>query len=153
MSLDKVRQVKGERFFRPADLIIYGAIAAAVIILLIVFFAVKKDGGVEGVRIYVRGDAVFEYSFEEDEYKILNSCAEVAEDDKLTVKITVDGGYNVVEIDKAARTAKVTDSDCRSRDCVYSGAIAGINDFIYCMPHHLRILPYGYEGDEKTVIM
>lgn len=153
MSLEKVRQVKGEKPFRPADLIIYCIIAALVIILFIVFFCIRKDAGIEGVRIYVRDQAVFEYSFEEGEYKILNGCAEVNEDGNLIVKITVEEGFNVVEIDKSARSVRVIESDCRSRDCVFSPPVTDGRGFIYCMPHHLRILPFGYEEDGKTVIM
>lgn len=153
MSLKKVRQVKKEKFFRPADLILYGAIIAALAILFTALFWTKKDSSPEGVRIYVRDEIVFEYFFAEDRYEILNGCAEVVAGDALTVEINAEGGYNIVEIDKSARTARVVGADCRSRDCVFSPPVSSVNDFIYCMPHHLRILPFGYEEDGKTVIM
>lgn len=153
MSLGKVREVKKDKFFKPADLIIYGLIAAVLIALFTVFFAVKKNESPDGVRIYVRDEAVFEYDFGKDEYRVLNDCARVSDGEKLTVRITADGGYNVVEIDKSARSARVTESDCPSRDCVYSPPVTGSDGFICCMPHHVRIMPFGYGDDKKTVIM
>ena len=153
MSLEKVRQVRSGRFFRPADLIIFGIIAAAAIALFILFFAIKKDGGLEGVRIFVRDEVVFEYSFESDEYKVFSSCAEVVNGEKLTVNITTEEGGNLVEIDRAARSVRVVSADCRSRDCVYSPPLTGADGFICCMPHHMRILPFGYKDDGKTVII
>lgn len=154
MSLKKVEQVKDEKPFRLADLIIYGVIAAVAAVLFIVLFAVEKNGApLDGVRVYVRDEIVFEYGFDGSGYKILSDCAEVDDGEKLKVKITVDGGYNLIEIDKYARSVSVTESDCRTHDCVYSKAITDGNSVIICLPHHLRIEPYGYKNDGRTVII
>lgn len=153
MSLKKTIQVREAKFFRSADLIVYSVIAAIVVLLFIILFFLKDDGALRGIRIYVRNEIVFEYIFEEDKFLLYQDCVEVEDGEKLIVKVGVFDGYNIVEIDKSARTVRVTDADCRTRECVNTPPITGRGEMIFCSPHRVSIVPYDYEDDGKTVIM
>ena len=152
MSLKKVEQVKKDSPFRLADLIIYGVIAVFVAVLLIVLFVTRAEGELKGVRIYVQYEAVFEYEFKEDRYAVFDDCAEVIDGEIITVKISLNGGYNIVQIDKSTRRVCVSEADCRTRDCVRMPAIVDGSGIIYCSPHRVRIEPYDFRSD-GTVIM
>lgn len=73
-------------------------------------------------------------------------------ENSLKIKITANGGYNVVEINIKERAVKVTEADCGKRDCVYTAAITNSSGMIYCSPHKLRILPYDFEADDNIII-
>ena len=154
MSLKKVEQVKNSKFFRPWDLIIYGLIFAAAIVLILVF-ALTGRGKSEGFIISYRGEKIFSYSFAEDGYEIISPNVEVEEDgeEKLLLVFRTDGGrgYNQIEVDKAAQSVKVTDSDCSAhRDCVYTAALSPQNRApILCTPHALAITPLEAGDDGK----
>lgn len=92
MSLRKVEQVKGDKLFRLADLIIYGVIAALAAALFFALFLTRDGGDLRGIRIYVRDKIVFEYDFEENSYEIKDGCAEITEKsgDVLILKITAE---------------------------------------------------------------
>ena len=152
MSLKKVDEVKVGRFFKLADLIIYGAIAAIVAALFIALFFTRDNGELLGIRIYVRYEAVFEYDFEKDKASVFDGCVDVADGETLVVTISVDGGYNVVRIDKSARSVTVVEADCRTHDCVRTPAIKDNNGIIFCSPHRVRIEPYGSDKDGTFVI-
>lgn len=151
MSLKKVQQVKKDRGFKPADLIVYGLIAALVAALFIAVFATRDTSPLSGVRVYVGAEVVFEYNFSSGEYSAAEGV-EVTHGDVIGVRIEVDGGYNVLEINPSARTAKVTQADCRGQDCVHTPAITDNSGIIYCSPHGVKIVPFGLKGD-NTVIM
>jgi hypothetical protein len=155
MSLKKVEAVKKEKGFKILDLIVYGIILAVVVVLFIVVFATKNTDALSGVRIYSKGEAVFEYSFETFEYKQLSNSVTVETEEAegvLTVKIISSDGYNVVRIDKSGKV-KVTDADCRNKDCTYMPEITDNSGIIYCSPHGLRVVPYDFDADDGTVIM
>ncbi len=154
MSLKKVEQVKGDKLFRLADLIIYGVIAALAAALFFALFLTRDGGDLRGIRIYVRDKIVFEYDFEENSYEIKDGCAEITEKsgDVLILKITAENGYNIVRIDGSARSVSVTEADCRSRDCVHTPPIADNGSIIYCSPHFLLIEPFN-RTEDGTVIM
>lgn len=104
MSLKKVEAVKKEKGFKILDLIVYGIILAIVVVLFIVVFATKNTDALSGVRIYSKGEAVFEYSFETFEYKQLSNSVTVETEEAegvLTVKIISSDGFNVIRIDKS----------------------------------------------------
>ena len=153
MSLKKIEQVKADKGFKIFDVVVYGLIAVLVVALFIAVFVTRDDSPLSGIRVYSKGVAVFEYNFEKDEYKQLSDDVKTEVTDKdgvLTVKITADVGYNVLEIKKSG-SVKVTAADCRSLDCIYSPAIKDNSGIIYCSPHGLRIVPYNYSTDDPNV--
>lgn len=152
MSLKKVQQVKADRGFKIFDLIVYGAIALLVAALFIAVFASRDTSPVEGIRVYAGGTAVFEYDFGKGSYTVLGESVTVTDGEVLTVKIDTAGGCNVLEINKAERTAKMAEADCRGQDCVHTPAIKDNSGIIYCSPHGIKIVPFGHEEDD-TVLM
>lgn len=153
MSLKKIEDVKKDRGFKIWDLIIYGAIIALTAVAFIVVFTSRDTSPLSGIRIYSKGEAVFEYSFESGKYSVLSDSVglEISNGDGvLTVKITSGKEYNTVEISGGA--VKVTDANCRTRDCVYMAAIKDNGGFIYCSPHGLRIVPFDFEDDGKVTV-
>ena len=64
-----------------------------------------------------------------------------------------DGGFNVIYIDKTARTAKIVDANCKGKDCAYFAPIDDNNKIIYCSPHGLRVEPLFRDLDSPNIIM
>ncbi len=155
MSLKKVEQVKVDKGFKIWDLIIYGVIAVTVAVLFIVIFATKDESPLTGVRVFVEGQAVFEYGFDGGAvYSDTVTAENVKEDDNgLTVTVNVADGVNVIYINKSAKTVKVTEADCNGKQCVYFPAIDDNNKIIYCNTHRLRIEPLSRDYDDPNLIM
>lgn len=154
MSLKKVGEVKSDKGFKIWDLLIYGIIIVLAAVIFIVVFLTENNDPLTGVKIFVGSEKVFDYNFEKREYECGKGC-EILRDDQgeLELKITEDGkGYNIVLINKGGYV-DVTDADCRSLDCVYSPKIEKSGDAIYCWPHGLRIIPYGYDSDNGNFNM
>ncbi|MDE6356623.1 MAG: NusG domain II-containing protein [Clostridia bacterium] len=182
MSLKKVTQVKADKGFKIWDLIIYGAVALIIAVIFIAVFVTRDASPLKGVKIYTDEVLVFEYNFTDGEYKnyspqtvviiekplavqsvgshvilhdppvILRLAEESPAENTLKIKVTANGGYNVIEIDKAERSVKITEADCGKRDCVYTAAITDNSGMIYCSPHKLRILPYDFDAGDNIII-
>ncbi len=152
MSLKKVEQVKKDRCFKLADLIIYGVVILLAAALFIAFFAVRDDSPLRGVRIRVDNAAVYEYSFADGSGGALTEDGTVSVEENggiIEVTVRAYGGYNVIVIDVAARTARVREADCPGGDCVYTELnrteISSNNSPpVYCPPHRLVVEPLGY---------
>ena len=153
MSLKKVYELKKDKGFKLFDLIIYGGVVVLAAALLLSVFLTRNDDPLTGVRVYVAGTVVFTYEFD-GELTGRSESVEVAEDGRgITLTVHTDGGYNVIYIDKTARTVKVTDADCRGKQCMYFAAIDDNNGLIYCNPHSLRIEPFYRNLDTPDIIM
>lgn len=153
MSLKKVEEVKKDRGFKPFDLIIYGVVLIIVATLFISIFATRNKDPLTGVKISVAAEVVFEYEFGGEVPKDTDRV-KVEEDDKgITVTVhTDDGGTNTVYIDKTAKTAKMTEANCRGRQCLYFAAIKSNSTVIYCNPHRLKIEPLYRDIDNPNII-
>ncbi len=155
MSLKKVSQVKVDKGFKIWDLIIYGAVLVLVAALFIAVFTTRDTSPLSGVRVSVRDGVladyktVFEYNFN-DAPTFDGETVEVQDKDGvLTVTVHTHGdGINVVVIDKKARTAKVTEANCRSRRCVQTAAIKDNSSDIHCATHGLKVEPFSYNPDD-----
>ncbi len=154
MSLKKVGQVKADRGFKIWDLLVYGIIILIAAVLFVVVFTTRDTSPLTGIRIYSANDVVFEYNFVKSEYTVLDeTCVEVTDDGEEFLLITLrfdGGGYNCVEIDKRG-SVKVTSADCGKKDCTYSPEIKDNSGMIYCLPHRLKILPYGFDVDGGVI--
>ena len=118
MSLRKVAQVKNDKGFKIWDLIIYGAVILLAAALFIAVFATRNTDPLSGVKISVRDGVfsgykvVFEYGFNSEPVYDSEAVEVEVKGDilKVTVK-THGGGFNIIEIDKRARTATLTDAN------------------------------------------
>lgn len=154
MSLKKVTEVKADKGFKIRDLAVYGAVILIIAVIFIAVFVTRDTSPLKGVKIYTDEVLVFEYNFTNGEYKnsSLETVTVTPAENSLKIKITANGGYNVVEINIKERAVKVTEADCGKRDCVYTAAITNSSGMIYCSPHKLRILPYDFEADDNIII-
>lgn len=152
MSLKKVQQVKEDKGFKLFDLIIYGIIAVLIAVLFIAVFVPRDKSAMSGVRVYAGGEVVFEYDFTSKEYKAYGDNVTVTDGEILEVRIEINGGYNLLNIDPLARTAKMAEADCRGQDCVHTPAITDNSGIIYCSPHGVKVVPFDV-GADNTVIM
>lgn len=155
MSLKKVKSVKDDKGFKIWDILVYGLVVALIAALFTVIFFTSDTSPLTGIRIYTTGAAVFEYNFEKSEYKQLseNVTFEITDSDGiLTVKISDGDGFNTVRIDKSGKV-KVVDADCHNKDCMYLPEITNNSKSIICIPHGLRIVPYGFEEDDGNIII
>ncbi len=154
MSLKKVAQVKNDKGFKIWDLIIYGAVILLAAALFIAVFATRNTDPLSGVKISVRDGVfsgykvVFEYGFNSEPVYDSEAVEVEVKGDilKVTVK-THGGGFNIIEINKRARTATVTDANCKSRRCVYTPTIKDNNRDIHCDTHGLKVEPFAYDPD------
>ncbi len=162
MSLKKIEQTRGDKGFKPCDLIIYAVIAVAVTVLFIIFF--KGDGSaLVGVEIYYDNAVICAYDFDKGELEIKNSAyisVEEESESQLKLRFALDenqphSDYNDILIDKTKRSVTVSDTDCSQRkDCYYMADIVDSNGAIFCTPHRLKILPIGYNAeDDDTLII
>ena len=156
MSLKKVESVKADKGFKLPDLIVYGVIILLVAVLFIAVFATRNTDPFQGVKVYVNQQAVMSYDFNKGGLKGLEVTAkdgsvEVPEsvtDSVFTVKVNVGDGYNVIRIDQSARSVKIIEANCGTRDCVHTRAVENNNGIIFCSPHRLRIIPFNFEVED-----
>jgi hypothetical protein len=151
MSLKKLQQVKEDKGFKIFDLIVYALVVVLIVVLFTVFVFTKDSQPLEGVGIYVKNEQIFTYIFADDEYSIKSESVTILsnDDNKMVVRIVTgeDGeGYNDVEINKSGVWVKVIDANCSplSKDCVRTAKISDNQWCIYCLPHALSVMPYGY---------
>lgn len=160
MSINKLKQVRSDKWFKPTDLIVYSAILAVIVMLFIVFVFNKKTDPFQSVNVYFKNEIVFSYSFEDDEYKILNAeNVELISDDENELKVlfymqTQEKDRNVAVFDKKKKTVDVISADCWSQDCMRMH-ISCVSDIIYCSPHFFKFVPVGYQenGFGQDIIM
>lgn len=151
MSVEKVDELKKDKGFKKADLIIYGAVLLLIAVFLTVAFVLKDDSPLSGFRIYVDGDAVFDYEVG-GKYTVLDGCVKVTEKDgELELYIECGGGYNVVRI-KEDGAVSVTDADCFAGTCIRMPEIRDSGGYIFCSAHSLLIQPKNYEPTQKVPI-
>ncbi|MDE6441290.1 MAG: NusG domain II-containing protein [Clostridia bacterium] len=150
MSLKKIQQVKRGKAFVIWDILIYGVIITVIGAILLAVFLTRDTSPLKGVRISVEDLVVYEYNFESGDEKLNETYVEKSDDGK--IKVTSKYGYNVIEINKNG-SVKVTDANCGKLDCVYTGELKDNSGIIYCSPHKLKIVPYGFDIDDGNIIM
>lgn len=116
---------------RPADMILFLAIAALAAIAFSVLFFIYEAGGY--AEIYVDGEMMGRYPLSED--------AEIT--------VPAEGGYNVIVIKDGK--ADVTDADCPDGTCVRSRAVGGVGETIVCLPHKMTVRIVGKESGDVDV--
>ncbi len=150
------RLVRGGKFFRLADLLVYGA---AVLLIAALFLAAALIGGerAEGVRVEVDGETVYTYKFGaggEVSSEWAERVAEREEDGLILVTVQVsEGEWNEIVIDDGAKTVVMHDANCsRRRDCCAMQPVGEGGGVIVCIPHGLRILPLAEEDFSRPSV-
>lgn len=150
------RLVRGGKFFRLADLLVYGA---AVLLIGALFLAAALIGGgqAEGFRVEVNGETVYTYRFGaggEVSSEWAERVAEREEEGLLLVTVQVsEGEWNEIVIDDGAKSAAMRDANCsRRKDCCAMQPVGEGGGVIVCIPHGLRILPLSEEDFSRPSV-
>ena len=150
------RLVRGGKFFRLADLLVYGA---AVLLIGALFLAAALIGGgqVEGFRVEVNGETVYTYRFGaggEVSSEWAERVTEREEEGLLLVTVQVsEGEWNGIVIDDGAKSAAMRDANCsRRKDCCAMQPVGEGGGVIVCIPHGLRILPLSEEDFSRPSV-
>lgn len=150
------RLVRGGKFFRLADLLVYGA---AVLLIAALFLAAALIGGgqAEGFRVEVDGETVYTYRFGaggEVSSEWAERVTEREEEGLLLVTVQVsEGEWNEIVIDDGAKSAAMRDANCsRRKDCCAMQPVGEGGGVIVCIPHGLRILPLSGEDFSRPSV-
>lgn len=150
------RLVRGGKFFRLADLLVYGA---AVLLIGALFLAAALIGGgqAEGFRVEVNGETVYTYRFGaggEVSSEWAERVTEREEERLLLVTVQVsEGEWNEIVIDDGAKSAAMRDANCsRRKDCCAMQPVGEGGGVIVCIPHGLRILPLSEEDFSRPSV-
>ena len=150
------RLVRGGKFFRLADLLVYGA---AVLLIAALFLAAALIGGgqAEEFRVEVNGETVYTYRFGaggEVSSEWAERVAEREEEGLLLVTVQVsEGEWNEIVIDDGAKSAAMRDANCsRRKDCCAMQPVGEGGGVIVCIPHGLRILPLSEEDFSRPSV-
>lgn len=153
MSLKKIEQVKADKGFKIWDLIIYGIVLVLVAVLFTVVITTRNTDPLTGVRVTYKAETVLEYEFG-GQPEILDEMVEVKEDvNGLTVTVRSQDDFNVIYIDKSAKTVKMQEANCKGKQCLYFAAIKNNSGYIICDPHGIKIEPLIKSLDGPDIIM
>lgn len=147
--MKNARRVREGRYFRLADLLIYGGVLLLVAALFL-WAALRQRDGAEGFRVEADGVTVYTYTFGtggEIAAGWSDRVTESAEGDLLLIRIrTSDEEWNEIAVDETARTAVMRDANCsRHKDCCAMLPVGGGGEVIVCIPHGLRVVPLAGE--------
>ena len=145
MSLKETDQVRKNKFFTRWDIAVYLVLLAAVVISFVVLFLSASDRvQIDRLDIRCRGERVAVYDFAGDTLEIAEGREEMfrTEEDGGTLLIYIfpeEGAFNLLAVDRQARTADMRDADCSAgKDCTYMHVRAA-GQTIVCVPHGLVI--------------
>jgi hypothetical protein len=152
MSLKKVEQVKKDKGFRLADLLVYGVILL-VIAALFLGVSFLRSNPINGVQVLYHSEVVFEYYFGGDAPTY--NQAHIGNVEETSQKITFtfygqsENDYNLITIDKTNLCAYVTEANCNrfysGRECLHMDKVSTSSSIILCTPHAMQIVPISSE--------
>ena len=147
--------VKKDKFFKPADVMVYIVLVLVIVVLFSVFFG-ENDQAFQNIQTVSVVDmqtnqVLFMYNVTRNEYQVAEDCPW-----SVTVTQTEDGivvrferefdgemRFNQVTITTGAQpTAKMTDSICGfHQDCVRNfGTMTTAGQSIVCSPNYLKVV-------------
>ena len=148
--MDNLSKIKQSKPFEFSDIFVYCALILALALLFLFFVILPASSVSKGFNLFIDGNKVDVYYYGTDKVEICNdNYLDLITYDKSTNQITVfvDGDkthFNVITVDNANKTAKITDANCsQSKDCVSTPTL-GVA--IVCAPHKLKITPIGDDG-------
>lgn len=153
MSLKKIEQVKTSKWFSVWDLIAFGVIIVTAVALILAFTLGRDKSQLDGFSVSYRGETVYEYDFKAD--KVLKIDEKYIKVDGAALRFDDgDGGYNIIYVDKSAKTVDVTESNCSShKDCVHTAKLkSNSSPPIICTVHGLTVAPLKFVDDGNIII-
>lgn len=142
--MSRLRLVRDRRLFAPLDAVVYAILLLLVGVLFAVFVFGGRDRAAEGIRVEVRGEAVYRYEYGAGGWVApawSGRIAEREEGEVLYVRIVTEEGWNELAIDLAQKSVRMNDADCsRRKDCTHMAPVQGAFDVIVCLPHALKVL-------------
>ena len=149
--MNRLQEIKKRGFFSGWDALVYAVLLLFALALFLVFALGADRRAVEGFAVYCDGEQVYTYSFTKGGTVAEGweeNVSQVTEGETVRVTVRTGGGYNVLTIDLANKSAKMTDADCsRGKDCTHMAAIARRDGVIVCVPHALKVLALGGAED------
>lgn len=149
MSRQVFSKIKKSAPFKKADVLIYLLVAIIVTVTVLSFIVFNKKYAT-GFYVSANDEKILTYDFEKNNYTIDESKKEMVEVklDGSFINFTItlpNGDFNLLSVDKAKRSVKITDANCPHKDCVsFSPIKAGKkNGLIYCSVHDLRVVAIG----------
>lgn len=144
MSIDKIKQAKGNGIFKKGDIIVYSLILVVVIVLFISIFATQSTAELTNIDITLNDEKVFTYNFIEKKYEVFNNSLVVVDKETDILYLTIykdenKNHFNKVEIDIKSKKVYLKSANCSaSKDCTHM-IIEKVGDNIICAPHNLII--------------
>jgi hypothetical protein len=142
-----VENLKKQKYFYKADIIVYILLAAIIIGLFFVFVIPDDVQQLEEIEIYYYEELIYSYDFTTQKSTVTDlyssNITEYDLENKHYVVISINNGFNKVEIGE--NYAKMVEADCSHyAECVNNfGAIENGNDIIICLPHHIKVIGVG----------
>ncbi|MBR5192147.1 MAG: NusG domain II-containing protein [Clostridia bacterium] len=142
-SFDEIKKLKP---FMVKDVFLY-LILVIIVLTLFVFIVFLPKTTSNGIKIEKNNNVVLTYYFKNSNC-IINKDHQnliLVENTEDLVKITIYEdktltGFNVVEINLANKSFKVTESNCSlSKECVHTPTATNGNGVIICAPRNLKI--------------
>ena len=148
-------RLKNSKPFHVLDISIYLVIALVVFVLFLGFVIIphsNSNAQSKGFTVELDGKTIITYYYGTDSFDINNDFIPLITKSKtengfeLTIYTSTNkDGFNLLTINEKQKTVKMTDSDCRSKQCTYLHEI-GNNGIIFCAPRSLKISPIGGSG-------
>ncbi len=139
-------ELKKSKPFYPFDLIIYGLLTAFIIAVFAAVFLFKGSTPAQGFFVMYENKVAAEYRWDDGNLKIKDGYASHFSETENGFYFYPDPAdknrYNLVVIERAAKTVSVKEATCAGRDCI-SHKVNINGGFIYCAPHNLKITPMG----------
>ena len=123
--------------FKRWDIAVYALIAALIVVSVIVFITQRKTA--EAFEVYIGGEKVLTYSFDDDTYVVYDNERVMALGDTQFI-VFCGGGYNVLSVYPAQKEAVIIDADCSGKECTTMKLSTGT---IICAPHGLTVKAVG----------
>ncbi len=150
-NTDKIVGVKNSLPFKHWDLLIYSLTIILIVLLFVFLVILPKNVNSTGFEVFVNGKVAFSFDYAKYSYQIdgeFNSMVEVEnEENGFSFKLYSDKEkthFNVIFVNTTNKSVKMTDSNCFSKDCVYSPAISD-KGVILCAPHGMKVVPIGIQ--------
>ena len=119
---------------KKADVIIVSAVLLFVCFFFSGGFLQKEKSDGKIISIYIDGKKEYSYDLSKKKHDV--------------IKIDNKYGYNEIVFENGS--VYMENADCSGRDCIKTGSISDINDFIICAPHKLMIKIEKTAGDDDV---
>ena len=151
----KRKNLKKQKYFCKADLVLYALVGVVVVSLFLSFVVFRPTQDLKFVNVYHQNNLVYQYDVSQGVGKIVDeSFAQYVtvekQGEKILVSINFEGHKNVIEIEK--NSAKMAQANCsNTKECVNSfSPVTNGNQTIVCDVAHVKIV--GVADGENLVL-